>query len=289
MRHCQWFLSFGTGSGQKITIAAKVFELSLIDVLSSLPRTDLTTCVGIDPTPGLLTAWGLDDTAEGARSFSLTMLEAAADSVKLVKPQVAYFERFGAEGYAVLTDVIREAKQLGLLVLADAKRGDIGTTVDAYAGAWLGNDAPMQVDAITVTPYLGFASLIPLLERAHDTGAYVFVVARSSNPEGTSVQEHGSPKLWHQILDDIAAWEQGRGNKTVGAVVGATVPSDLKYALERLPKAYFLAPGIGQQGATLNDVISLTDDRNRIIVSSSRALAAKGPIVSNIRAEILVA
>lgn len=288
MHDRQWLLSNGTGNGQRIAVAEEIFTLPLIDVLSRSPRTELTTCVGIDPTPGLLTAWGLDDTAEGARNFAITMLEAAADSVKLVKPQVAYFERFGAKGYAVLSDVICEAKQLGLLVLADAKRGDIGTTIDAYAGAWLGNDAPMQVDAITVTPYLGFASLIPLLERAHDAGAYVFVVARSSNPEGTSLQEHGSPKLWHQILEDIAAWEQDHGSKTVGAVVGATVPSDLKYALERLPEAYFLAPGIGQQGATLVDVTSLTDDRNRIIVSSSRALAAKGPVVSDIRAAIPV-
>ena len=217
------------------------------------------------------------------------MLEAAADTATLVKPQVAYFERFGAEGYTVLTDVIREARRQGLLVLADAKRGDIGPTIDAYGRAWLGRDAPMQVDAMTVTPYLGFASLRPLLERAYGAGAYIFVVARSSNPEGTALQEHGSPKIWQQILEDIAMWEQNRGNKTVGAVVGATVPADLKYALDRLPEAYFLAPGIGQQGATIEDVASLTECRRRIIVSSSRALAANGPIVSDIRAAIRAA
>lgn len=260
--------------------------MSLIEVLSNAPRAELTVCVGIDPTPDTLSAWGLDDTAEGARKFAISMLEAAENTVSVVKPQIAYFERFGAEGYSVLTDVIREAKQMGLLVLADAKRGDIGSTVDAYAEAWLGKRAPMQVDAITVTPYLGFGSLAPLLNRAHDAGAYVFVVARSSNPEGTLLQEHGSPKMWHRILEEIAEWEQSHGDKTIGAVVGATVPSDLKYALERLPKAYFLAPGVGRQGASFEDVMDLTLERNRIIVSSSRALAARGPNVSDIRAAI---
>ena len=263
--------------------------MSFVDTLSRSCESDLTYCVGIDPAPQTLIAWGLEDSSKGARSFAFTMLEAAVDTAALVKPQVAYFERFGAEGYAVLTDVIREARRQGLLVVADAKRGDIGPTIDAYGSAWLGNDAPMQVDAMTVTPYLGFASLKPLLGRAYDAGAYVFVVVRSSNPEGTTLQEHGSPKIWHQLLEDIALWEENRGHKTVGAVVGATVPADLKYALDRLPAAYFLAPGIGTQGATIEDVAALTKCRRRIIVSSSRALAAKGPIVSNIRAAIRAA
>lgn len=260
--------------------------MSFFEVLSKATPTDLTTCVGIDPTPDTLSAWGLEDTADGARQFSMAMLEAAENTVSVVKPQIAYFERFGVTGYAALTDVIIEARQAGLMVLADAKRGDIGPTINAYSMAWLGHNAPMQVDAITVSPYLGFASLDPLLERAHDAGAYVFVVARSSNPEGTSLQEHGSPKVWHGILDEIATWEQGRGNRTVGAVVGATAPLDLKYALDRLPDAYFLAPGIGHQGATLDDVRELTSNRKRIIVNSSRALAANGPRVSDIRAVI---
>ena len=263
--------------------------MSFIDTLSRLPRSKLTFCVGIDPAPQTLLEWGLEDSIKGARSFAFTMLEAAVDTAAMVKPQVAYFERFGAEGYAVLTDVIREARQQGLLALADSKRGDIGPTMDAYGRAWLGDDAPMQVDAITVTPYLGFASLKPLLERAHGCGAYVFVVARSSNPEGTALQEHGSPKIWHQLLEEIGMWEEKHGHKTIGAVVGATAPNDLKYALDRLPAAYFLAPGIGKQGATIEDVSSLTECRRRIIVSSSRGLAASGPNVSDIRAAVRAA
>ncbi len=265
------------------------FEMSLFDKLSQSPQSELTYCVGIDPAPQTLAAWGLEDSTKGARSFAFTMLEAAVDTAALVKPQVAYFERFGAEGYTVLTDVIREARRQGLLVVADAKRGDIGPTIDAYSSAWLGNNAPMQVDAMTVTPYLGFSALMPLLVRAHDSGAYIFVVARSSNPEATALQEHGSPKIWHQILEDIAIWEEERGHKTIGAVVGATVPTDLKYALDRLPAAYFLAPGIGKQGATIQDVSALTECRKRIIVSSSRGLASNGPNVSDIRSAIRAA
>ncbi len=260
--------------------------MTFFETLSKAPYDALTRCVGIDPTQGTLSAWGLDDTAAGARKFALTMLEAAHNNASIVKPQVAYFERFGAEGYSVLTDIIREARSMGLLVLADAKRGDIGSTIDAYSRAWLGDKAPMQVDAITVTPYLGFGSLTPLLERAFETGAYVFVVTRSSNPEGTTLQEHGTPKLWHTILKDIAVWEAARNNKTIGAVVGATVPADLKYALDILPNAYFLAPGIGQQGAKPDDVKALTADLKRIIVSSSRGLAAAGPKVSDIQTAI---
>lgn len=263
--------------------------MSFVDTLSQSPQSELTYCVGIDPAPQTLATWGLEDSIKGARSFAFTMLEAAIDTAALVKPQVAYFERFGAEGYSVLTDIIREARRQGLLVIADAKRGDIGPTMDAYGSAWLGSGAPMQVDAITVTSYLGFASLEPLLVRAHDSGAYVFVVARSSNPEGTTLQEHGSPKIWHQLLEDIAMWDEKRGHNTIGAVVGATVPADLKYALDRLPAAYFLAPGIGKQGATIEDVAALTECQRRIIVSSSRALAAHGPDVSKIRAAIRAA
>ncbi|WP_120496890.1 orotidine-5'-phosphate decarboxylase [Kiloniella sp. EL199] len=261
--------------------------MTFFETLSEAPCDALTKCVGIDPTQDTLSAWGLDDTAAGARAFALTMLEAAHNNAPIVKPQIAYFERFGVEGYSVLTDIIKEAKDMGLLVLADVKRGDIGSTIDAYSQAWLGDKAPMQVDAITVTPYLGFGSLTPLLDRAYDTGAYVFVVARSSNPEGTTLQEHGNPKLWQTILDDIGTWEANRGNKTIGAVVGATVPADLKYALEQLPNAYFLAPGIGKQGARLENIKALTPDLKRIVVSSSRGLAAAGPKIADIREAII--
>ena len=243
----------------------------------------LSVCVGIDPTAHALHKWGMEDSPHGARQFSLRLLEAANGIAGIVKPQVAYFERFGARGYEVLTDVVKEARARGLLVIADAKRNDIGSTIDAYSQAWLGKDAPISVDAITVSPYLGFEALEPLIQRAHTVGAYVFVVARSSNPEGTALQNYGTPPMWHTVLDNISDWSSRNGIDTVGAVVGATVLSDLKFALERLPDAFVLAPGIGAQGATIQDVQKVGFGVERIIASSSRALAEAGPKLSDIR------
>ena len=258
-------------------------KLTFSEILHSHSSGGLHLCVGIDPTASALHEWGLEDSAQGAKQFSLQMLEAATGISKIVKPQVAYFERFGARGYQALTDVIQAAREYGLLVIADAKRNDIGSTIDAYSRAWLGDDAPMQVDAITVTPYLGFEALEPLFRRAVDSGSYVFVVARSSNPEGSQLQMHGASPLWHTVLEDIAEWSAKNGTNTIGAVVGATVLTDLKYALDRLRTSYFLAPGIGAQGASIQDVRRLGGGVERVIASSSRALARHGPEVSNIR------
>ncbi len=250
---------------------------------------DVVLCAGIDPTPQTLDLWGLEDSAAGAKQFGLRMVEAVSDHVRVVKPQIAFFERFGPAGYQALSEVIREARQMGLLVLADAKRGDIGSTMVGYAQAWIGNDAPLQVDAITAVPYLGFDALAPLFRRASDAGAYVFVVARSSNPEGTTLQDAGRPKTWHRILDGIGDWEQQHNNHTIGAVVGATVPADLEHALTRLSHAYFLAPGIGAQGASLADVSRINGERRRLIASSSRALGAAGPSVTGIQRALAAA
>ncbi|GAB5467890.1 MAG: orotidine-5'-phosphate decarboxylase [Rhodospirillales bacterium] len=243
-------------------------------------------CVGIDPSSALLEGWGLPDSPDGALSFALALLDAAHGAVRAVKPQVAYFERFGAEGYAVLARVIARARDMGLLVVADAKRGDISTTSDAYGQAWIGPSAPLQVDALTVTAYLGFGALEPIFQRAAKHGAYVFVVARSSNPEGVALQEAADPKIWISLLDDIAAWSERHHPTTVGAVVGATVPADLDLALQRLPQALFLAPGIGEQGATLCDLMQLNLPLDRVIASSSRAVAEQGPDLDDLREAI---
>jgi len=191
----------------------------------------INLCVGIDPTPDTMFGWGLDDTPSGILEFGRFMLEAVSDAVMVVKPQVAYFERFGSDGYEALSMIIAEARERGLLVIADAKRGDIGSTTDAYAQAWLGANAPLRVDAITVNPYLGLGSLEPLLHHAAESGAYVFVVVRSSNPEGSSIQLQGNPPVWKRLIDEIAEWSEKNEPETVGAVVGATVIADLEYAL----------------------------------------------------------
>lgn len=240
-------------------------------------------CVGIDPTPGIMEDWGLDSTPEGLRAFGRKMLEAASGLAAVVKFQIAYYERFGPEGYRVLSETIAEAREMGLLVVADAKRGDIGSTTDAYAQAWLGASAPMRVDAMTVTPYLGLGSLEPLLQRALDADAYVFVVTRSSNPEGSSIQLQGEPPVWERVLGEILEWSEKNGSQTVGAVVGATVIAELEYALRKLPDAIFLAPGIGKQGASMSDLARISGGLERVMASSSRAIAEHGPDIGALR------
>lgn len=242
-----------------------------------------TACIGIDPTPAALQSWHLDDTAEGALTFSRRLIDVADGLVQVVKPQVAYFERFGPDGFSTLTRLIAEARERNLLVIADAKRGDIGASCEAYAQAWLGARAPMQVDALTVSPYLGVPTLFPFFERAAEAGAYVFVVARSSNPEGSRLQSTGDRPVWLQVLDGIADWSVRHSKRTVGAVVGATTPSELGSALSLLPEALFLAPGVGAQGASVGAISTGSLATARVVVSSSRGIAIEGPDAEDLR------
>ncbi|MDN6332860.1 MAG: orotidine-5'-phosphate decarboxylase, partial [Micrococcaceae bacterium] len=148
-------------------------------------------CVGIDPHPGLLADWALTDDAAGVERFALSVVEALAGEVAMVKPQVALFERHGSAGMAALERTLAACSQAGLLSLADAKRGDIGSTMAAYADAWLRDGSPLAADAVTLSPYLGFGSLRPALEAAAASGRGIFVLALTSNPEGASVQHVG--------------------------------------------------------------------------------------------------
>ena len=176
-------------------------------------------CLGIDPHPELLTAWGLSTDAAGLRAFSEICVEAFA-GFAVVKPQVAFFETYGAAGYAVLEDTITALGQAGVLVLADAKRGDIGTTMAAYAAAWAGA-SPLASDAVTASPYLGFGSLRPLLDRAAATDRGVFVLAATSNPEGAEVQGAISDgrSVAQSIVDHVAAENRAAGEGSVGVVI----------------------------------------------------------------------
>src|SRR6202008_101548 len=161
-------------------------------------------CLGIDPHPELLRAWDLPTTADGLAAFCDICIEAYA-GFAVVKPQVAFFEAYGAAGFVVLERTIAALRSAGVLVLADAKRGDIGSTMTAYAAAWAG-DSPLAADAVTASPYLGFGSLRPLLEAAaaHDRG--VFVLAASSNPEGATVQRAAfDGRTVAQLIVDQAA------------------------------------------------------------------------------------
>ena len=204
------------------------------DRVAAAVRATGPLCAGIDPSPALLGAWGLTDDADGLASFCRTCVEAFAGLVAAVKPQVAFFERHGSAGMAVLERLIADASAAGLVVIADAKRGDIDSTAEAYADAWLGARSPLAADAVTVHPYLGLAALAPLVSRAGATGRGVLVVVRSSNPEGRELQRattsRGVP-VEDMLLADIASMNDGpeipRG--TVGAVIGATLePSEFR-------------------------------------------------------------
>ena len=246
-------------------------------------------CAGIDPSSELLTAWGLPDTAVGLRSFGLICVEAFAGVVPVVKPQVAFFERLGAAGLGALEDVLAAAREAGLICIADAKRGDIGSTMDAYASAWLDPSSPLVADAMTAAPYLGLGALQPALDLAAAGGRGVIVVTRSSNPEGRGLQTAttaSGASVEDQLLADIAALNHGglSTDGTVGAVIGATLEPSA-FDLADLG-GVILAPGLGAQGATAADAGRLFGGcaPGTVLPSSSRALLSRGPDVDALRA-----
>lgn len=245
-------------------------------------------CVGIDPHAALLDAWGLTDDVEGLRRFADTCVEAFAGRVACVKPQSAFFERHGSRGVAVLEDVVAALREAGTLCLLDVKRGDIGSTMAGYAQAYLG-DGPLGADAMTLSPYLGYESLRPALDPAARTGRGAFVLALTSNPEGASVQHARTPhgSVAAEIVagvaaDNAAAAAEGRLGD-IGMVVGATVGravQDLGIDLAAA-NAPLLAPGIGAQGATGDDLRAVFGDaRSLVLAASSREVLGAGPDVT---------
>ena len=209
---------------------------------------------GFDPSGELLEQWGIGDTPDGLDRFADIALEAAVGTVGLVKMQSAFYERHGWRGIRTLQRSIAEARSAGLLVIADAKRGDVGTTNDAYAEAFLGDDAPLGIDALTVHPYLGLRAMDPFVTRAHRVGSCLFVVTRSSNPEGRAVQsatEGSGLSVEAALLRDIGAWNSSLVPGAIGPIGAVIGPTHMKPELD-LPGAQglFLAPGIGAQGAT---------------------------------------
>jgi orotidine-5'-phosphate decarboxylase len=247
-------------------------------------------CAGIDPHPGLLTAWGLPVSAAGLERFALTCVQALAGVVPVVKPQSAFFEAFGSAGVAVLERVIAEATAAGALVLVDAKRGDIGSTMAAYAQAYLADGSPLAGDAVTISPYLGFGALEPALRLAEETGRGVFVLARTSNAEGAAVQRAvGGDGVEVAAAIVAAAAERNAGALAagdpmgpVGLVVGATVPPG-ELDLSGLGGP-ILAPGFGAQGATAADLKTVFGaELPRVLPSSSRDVLRHGPDAGALR------
>ncbi|MDU0477783.1 orotidine-5'-phosphate decarboxylase [Staphylococcus chromogenes] len=246
-------------------------------------------CVGIDPHPSLMRDWGLPMTVDGLRRFCETCVEAFGDTAAMVKPQVAFFEAYGSGGFAVLEETQAALRERGTLVLADAKRGDIGSTMAAYAMAWLDPDSPLQADAVTVSPYLGFGSLQPAFDLAEKNGKGVYVLAATSNPEGIQVQGNQDPSgrsLAQQIVDEASAVNAHHvshgvpGN--IGVVVGATL-SDAPRLAEL--GGSVLMPGVGAQGATAQDVQRLAAGVEALAIPNiSRAILRQGPGVDKLRA-----
>lgn len=237
-------------------------------------------CVGIDPHPGLLREWGYDDTPAGLARFALGAAEAMAPEAALVKPQSAFYERFGSRGIAVLEQVIQTCREAGALVLLDVKRGDIGSTSRAYADAYLTSGAPLEADAITVSPYLGFGSLTPFSEAAWEHGKGLFVLAATSNPEGPEVQQAVTGNGETVAARMLAHLREGNlGQVPVGpfgAVVGATVGPDT--GLDFDFGGPILAPGYGAQGGTVDDLAAVFGPASGwVTAASSRGLLRKGP------------
>ncbi|HEY0806520.1 MAG TPA: orotidine-5'-phosphate decarboxylase [Pseudonocardiaceae bacterium] len=242
-------------------------------------------CVGIDPHPGLLADWGLPADPSGLETFALSAVDALAGEIAVLKPQSAFFEAYGSAGIAVLERVIAEARAAGALVLLDAKRGDIGSTMAAYAAAYLADGSPLAADAVTLSPYLGFGSLDPALDLADRTGRGVFVLAMTSNPEGAAVQcatvmgavGGDGRSVAQSMIDGAAARNAGAAPMGgVGVVIGATVGQS-RLQFENL-NGPILAPGFGAQGATVADLRAVFGpELARVLPSTSRDVLRHGP------------
>ncbi len=274
-------------------------------------------CVGIDPHRSLLDAWGLPDDAGGLAAFCETAVDALAEEVAVLKPQSAFFERHGAAGIAVLEQTVRAARSAGAIVLLDVKRGDIGSTAQAYADAYLLAEAPLAVDAITVNPYLGFESLRPFLDTAREHGGGVFVLGLTSNPaEGTGLQHArvagadtgtgdpstGDPSTGDPSISAAAAVlasvraenaVAGAAVGSVGIVVGATL-SEADLGSAGIGGAGLdvggpvLAPGLGAQGGTAADVSRIFGSViERVLPSTSRDVLSAGPDPAALRSAAL--
>jgi orotidine-5'-phosphate decarboxylase len=244
-------------------------------------------CVGVDPHPGLLEAWGLSDDVDGLARFADACVEAFAATAAVIKPQSAFFETYGSAGIAVLERTVKACRAAGALVLLDVKRGDIGTTMAAYARAYLDPSAPLAADAITVSPFLGVGSLQPAFDAAAEFGAGVFVLALTSNPEGPQVQHARAADgrtVAQTVVDELAARNAGAAPVgPFGIVVGATV-GRAAADVDKL-NGPFLVPGIGAQGGTASDVRRIFGDASRYVLPSvSRDVLRAGPDPAALRA-----
>lgn len=263
--------------------------------LAALNTVASRLCVGVDPHPGILAEWGLSDTPSGVSQFGAAIVEAVLETgVTLLKPQVAFFERHGVAGMAALAELIGDARQRGLVVIADAKRGDVGSTVTAYANAWLGDGGDFESDAMTVVAYQGVGSVEPVFDHAVSFGKGVFVLVNTSNEEGWGVQRaivDDGQTLAQHILDGLITRQEASGTSGwMGCVVGATLaPEERAVSFPQPMPLWVLAPGFGFQGAALQDVHHLFGQASyKVIPTVSRSVCQGGPdgVITAIRAHL---
>ena len=247
-------------------------------------------CVGIDPHVPLLEKWGLPDTPDGLARFTDAVVDALSGTVAVLKPQVAFYERHGSGGLAVLEHAVARARAAGALVLLDAKRGDIGSTMDAYAD-YLRPEHPLHVDAMTVSPFLGPGSLQPAVDTARRHGGGLFVLARTSNPDAGTFQhaviQDGARErsVAQAVVDTVGRWnaeDTASGPGSFGVVVGATLP-ELDVDLDGLGGP-ILAPGLGAQGGSVADLRRLFGSGLAVVPTVSRDVLAAGPDAAGLRA-----
>lgn len=239
-------------------------------------------CVGIDPSAEQLSKWGLPVNASGAEQFCMKIMETCVDEVGILKPQVAFFEQFGSEGFAVLERILTRASDAGFLVIADAKRGDIGSTMDGYARAWLASEGPFVADAVTVSPYLGSNSLDETVSFASNNSKGIFILAATSNPEAKPLQSSVSANN-QSVASSIASYAAGLNREplgSVGLVIGAQANLvDMAIDTGGLGSTPILAPGFGSQGAKLSNARSIFGELSEVtIFNVARSIAGDSPL-----------
>ena len=255
------------------------------DRLTEITRVRGRLCVGIDPHPGVLDRWDLPRTVAGLERCARGVVAALGLEVAVFKPQSAFFEAYGSAGIAVLERVLADIAAAGALSLLDAKRGDIGSTMAAYAAAYLRDGAPLAADAITLSPFLGFGSLAEAIDRAIGSGRGVYVLALTSNPEGPEVQHArtaAGPTVGQHVLDQAAARNAGPALGSVGVVVGATIgPTTADFTGLN---GSILVPGLGAQGGTAADLTAIFGSALPLVLPSmSREVLVAGPAPADLR------
>lgn len=239
-------------------------------------------CVGLDPSAEQLAKWGLPVSAAGAEQFCIEMIDNCVDEIGILKPQVSFFEQFGSDGFAALERVLVRACEAGFTVIADAKRGDIGSTMDGYARAWLASESPFQAHAVTVSPYLGPKALDQTIAFASNNSKGVFILTATSNPEAKALQSSISDNQ-RSVAANVASYAADFNRETlgsVGLVIGAQANLiDMALDSKQLVQTPILAPGFGAQGAQLSRARFIFGDLAEVtIFSVSRSVAGESAV-----------